>query len=177
MKTVLFAFTLIGLAAAQVSAQDCSGNCGNSNTTPPWAGAAGPVTANCVGLTGYPTPAETLALAHRDHFSPKRVYAYSRTGVDATRMNSWNQQKAAECAWHGEYNYWRFGVPTALVVPPTAVFQSEYNWGVAQTKSIPIYHQFGRNYSDVGGGGMFANRPYWPSSTNQFGIYPVRAPH
>ncbi len=175
MKKLFLTLAIISLATTQLSAQ----NCGSSGVTQPWVGYQGPVTAQCVGRTGYPQPRDTLVLAHQDHFSPNPVYAYSRTGVDATRMNTWNQQQAAARPWHGDYSYWRWGVPTALVVPPTAVFQSEYNWGVAQTKSTPIYHQFGRNYSDVGGGGggMFSSKPYWPSSTNQFGVYPVRAPH
>jgi hypothetical protein len=165
MKKMLLVLAFVGLATAQLVGQDC-GNAGS--------GFAGPITAQC---GPYPSHLASAALAHRDQFHPEARYAYSRAGVDATRMNAWNQQKAAEYPWHGNYSYWRFGVPTALVVPPTAVFQSEYNWGVAQTKSLPIYHQFGRTYSESGTGGSYPPHPYWPSSTNQFGIYPVRAPH
>ncbi len=170
MKKLLLVLALIGIATASLAGQDC----GNTNAACPGSGLAGPITANC---GPYPRHLETARLAHQDQFHPQPHYAYSRAGVDATRMNAWNQQKAAELPWHGQYSYWRFGVPTALVVPPTAAFHSEYNWGVAQTKSIPIYHQFGRTYSQTGGGGFYPPHPYWPSSTNQFGIYPVRAPH
>lgn len=173
MKKLFLVLALVGLATASLAGQDC----GNTNVAGPGSGLAGPITAPCVGRNGYPSHLQSAALAHNDKFHPQPRYAYSRAGIDATRMNAWNQQKAAECAWHGDYRYWRFGVPTALVVPPTATFQSEYNWGVAQTKSVPIYHQFGRTYSEAGGGGVYPAHPYWPSSTNQFGVYPVRAPH
>lgn len=173
MKKLFLVLALVAVATAPLAGQDC----GNSNVNVAGAGCAGPVTAQCVGRNGYPSHLQTARLAHQDNFHPQARYAYSRQGIDATRMNAWNQQKAAECPWHGNYAYWRWGVPTALVVPPTAAFQSEYNWGVAQTKTFPIYHQFGRTYSESAGGGVFAARPYWPSSTNQFGVYPVRAPY
>jgi hypothetical protein len=170
------ALLAVSQAAAQVvSSAPCGASGGYSTGC---GGFAGTVTADCVGLHGYPLPGAALYHGAHDHFSPRPVYAYSHAGIDATRMNQWNQNQAAIYPWHGNYSYWRWGVPTALVVPPTAVFQSEYNWGVAQTKSLPIYHQFGREY--VGGEavpGMFPAKPYWPSSTNQFGVYPVRAPH
>jgi hypothetical protein len=131
-----------------------------------------------VGIHGYPLRGSALRHAAHDPFSPRPVYAYSRRGIDATRTNTWNVEQAASNPWHCNYSYWRWGVPTALVVPPTAAFQSEYSWGVAQTKSLPIYHQFGRQYADGGAaGGVFAPKPYWPSSTYQFGVYPVRAPY
>lgn len=171
MKKSLLVFALL-LTAAPLAAQDC----GNANVAGPGSGFAGPITADCVGPNGYPSFGTTVALAHRDNFSPAPLYAYGHGGVDATRINAWNQQKAAECPWHGHYSYWRWGVPTALVVPPTSAFHSEYNWGVAQTKSIPIYHQFGRAYTPSQPVN-FPYKPYWPASTNQFGVYPVRAPH
>jgi hypothetical protein len=129
--------------------------------------------------TGYPRPSQTLRYAVRDHYSPHPVYAYSRAGIDAQRTDEWNKLQGQATPWHGNYSYWRYAAPTALVVPPTAAFQSEYNWGVGQTRSMPINHQFG--YGDAGmiggaGGGAFYPTPYWPSSTNQFGVYPVRGP-
>ena len=141
--------------------------------------------ADCIGAVGphgkrYLHPAHAAALAARDHYSPDARYAYSRHGLDATRMDYWNRQQAAANHWHGNYNYWRYGTPTALVVPPTAVYETEYNWGVANTRSVPIYHQFTRGGDAVGGimGGAdyYSNTPYWPSSTSEFGIYPVRGP-
>lgn len=121
-------------------------------------------------------PKQTLTNAARDAFSPNPIYAYSNPGLRAGRTHSWNQDQANVYSWHGGYNSWRFGQPTAVVVPPTASYQSTYAWGVGQTRSTPIHHQFGRGAGSSGGvGGGFQNTPYWPYSTNNFGYYPVRA--
>ena len=70
------------------------------------------------------------------------------------------------------------GEPVALVVPPTANSVVEMGWGVAQTESRPINHQFLRPYPgpEGGEGGPFLPTPPWPSHTRQFGVYPVRGP-
>ena len=121
-------------------------------------------------------PKQTLTNAVQDAFSPNPVYAYSNPGLRAGRTHAWNQDQAQNYSWHGGYNTWRFGQPTAVVVPPTASYQSSYAWGVGQTRSTPIHHQFGRGAGSFGGaGGGFQNTPYWPRSTNHFGYYPVRA--
>ena len=175
-------------AAAQCGSGNCgaAGNCG-ANVADDctkrscgccyFSGANGMVQPICPpGKHAY-VQGGMLYAAH-DHFSPHPIYAYSRHGIDAGRIHAWNQRKAAEVPWHANYNYWRWGAPTALVVPPTAGFHTEYNWGVGQTRSMPIYHQFGRNGAGTvaAGQGGFQNTPYWPSSTRQFGVYPVRAP-
>jgi hypothetical protein len=121
-------------------------------------------------------PKQTLRNAARDAFSPNPVYAYSTAGLQAGHVHAWNQAQANAYSWHSGYNTWRFGQPTALVVPPTASHQTSYAWGVGQTRSTPIHHQFGRGSGSFGGsGGGFQNAPYFPRSTNQFGYYPVRA--
>ena len=120
---------------------------------------------------------ESFRLAVTDHFSPAPFYAYSTHGVESAWTHNWNKQQMMSNPWHGGNSYWRFGTPTALVVPPTAGFQTNYGWGVGQTTSTPIYHQFGRGGAGmIGGGAHFPNAPYWPSNTNQMGVYPVRAP-
>jgi hypothetical protein len=127
----------------------------------------------------YPTPYRSVKAAVFNHFSPQPFYSYSRGGVDAQRMHEWNVNQANSRAWHGQYNYWRWNRPTALVVPPTASFQSSYNWGVGNTRSDPIYHQYGLDQSggaQGGGGGGFGQTPYYPQSTDQFGVHAVRAP-
>jgi hypothetical protein len=128
----------------------------------------------------YPRPWHAAQYALHDHYSPHPYYAYSQNGVLAGRTNDWNVSQMQLGPWHGGYSYWRWQQPTALVVPPTAAFQSEYNWGVGQTRSIPIYHQYGSAGAGTipaGGSGFgFPPTPYWPSSTSQFGIYPVRGP-
>lgn len=126
------------------------------------------------GLIG---PQATLRMAARNPFSPAPVYTYSNQGILAQRTHIWNQNESLSRPWHGDFNHWRWREPTALVVPPTASNQSSYAWGVGQVRSTPIHHQFGRGGGGtISGGGMFSDAPYSPSSTNQFGVYPVRAP-
>jgi hypothetical protein len=83
-------------------------------------------------------------------------------------------------SWNGNYYHPAYGEPIALVVPPTADSMSAWSWGVAQSEVRPLYHQFGRAYVP-GGASMSVGNPYtptprWPSHTDNFGIYPVRAP-
>lgn len=93
----------------------------------------------------------------------------------ATRGDAWAQRAAAGRPWHGQYYYLPYGQPTALIVPPTSVTQQNYSWGVSQNTMTPIYHQFGAAALPSSGGAFYAT-PRWPSHTNQFGVYPVRAP-
>ena len=132
-----------------------------------------------LSTSDYVRPRATLKDAAADKFSPHRVYAYSNGGLDAAHTHNWNNAQQNVYSWHGGYQNWRFGTPTALVVPPTASYQSSYAWGVGQTRSTPIHHQFGRGGAAFGGGSNgsgFATTPYWPHSTDNFGIYPVRGP-
>ena len=83
----------------------------------------------------------------------------------------------AQCYnWHANYVYTPYGVPTALVVPPTANLQTNWSWGAPSTRISRIDHQFTRNYAGPGGGGNFRHHPYWPQDTAQFGVYHVRGP-
>jgi hypothetical protein len=93
----------------------------------------------------------------------------------ANKGNVWAQQYANQSPWHGQYYYLPYGAPTALVVPPNAMMQQNYSWGVSQNTMTPIYHQFGANATPAGGGSYYGT-PIWPSHTRQFGVYPVRAP-
>lgn len=137
-------------------------------------GADAMTTTNDVGWVG---PIKTVRGAARNRFSPNRLYTYSNAGVRSGLTHQWNQQEAASRPWHGNHQYWRYGEPTALVVPPTAGYQTSYGWGVGQVRSAPIHHQYGRGGAGmIGGGAMSSPTPYWPSNTEQFGVYPVRAP-
>jgi len=79
--------------------------------------------------------------------------------------------------WNRNYAYTDYGLPTALVVPPTAQLQTNYGWGVASSRISRIDHQFQRNYpGNAQFGGPFRPTPIWPSDTTQFGVYPVRGP-
>jgi hypothetical protein len=86
--------------------------------------------------------------------------------------------KARTIPWHGAYYDLQWGEPVALVVPPTAEKQTHYRWGVTHTEVTPIFHEFGRRNPGPAASGEwgFAPQPYWPSSTNQFGVYYVRGP-
>lgn len=178
MNLLMAGLASLALGAGIAGAQCQSGTCGGFGG----GGAVGPdgTTQPVCPPTGcgYHYPIYTPLYAYRDHFSPQPLYTYGRNGVDASRTNVWNQQQAQQYAWHGQHAYWRWNQPTALVVPPTAAFQSEYNWGVAQTRSLPIYHQFGFDRAGMTGSaaGQFPHAPYWPSSTSQLGVYPVRGP-
>jgi hypothetical protein len=81
--------------------------------------------------------------------------------------------------WHGGFYDPTWGQPIALVVPPNAETQTNWGWGVGNTRTTPIYHQFGRNYPGAVGSftpPALAPTPPWPSDTNQFGVYYVRGP-
>ena len=178
LSTVAMLAVLVLSANVDAQCVVNDGQCSTCNDGCTFSPADGMSIAQCPnGSRNYPGPAHRAGLALRDHFSPSPCYTYSKSGIDAQRIHQWNQSQAAMRPWHGGYNYWRYGAPTALVVPPTAAYQTEYSWGVGQTRSMPIYHQFGRNKPGGGGGaGLFANTPYRPSNTNQFGVYPVRGP-
>ncbi len=96
-----------------------------------------------------------------------------------SEADNWMYHHAQQRPWHGNYRHTAYGKPVSLVVPPIANLQTHYRWGVPSATVTPIYHQFGRSYpGDVGGGygGQFRPTPYWPSHTDQFGVYYVRGP-
>lgn len=85
--------------------------------------------------------------------------------------------RAANYNWHANYAHVQYGQPVAMVVPPTAMLQTNWGWGVSSSRVSRLDHQFGRNYSGAGPhGGPFRNTPVWPQDTNQFGVYHVRGP-
>ena len=87
-------------------------------------------------------------------------------------------RRAQQTPWHGGYYHAAWGMPLALVVPPTAEMQTHWGWGVGNTRITTIYHQFGRNYPGPGyyNRQMFRPTPPWPSDTDQFGAYYIRGP-
>ena len=78
--------------------------------------------------------------------------------------------------WHAQYAYTDYGVPTSLVVPPTAQLQTNWSWGAPSARFSRIDHQFTRNYGGPGAAGPWAYTPHWPQDTAQFGVYYVRGP-
>ena len=82
-------------------------------------------------------------------------------------------------SWHSGWYDPTQGRPIALVVPPTAEFQSQYSWGVPSSRVMPLYHQFRRPYPGPGaaaGASPFRPTPTIPSDTVQFGVNAVRGP-
>ena len=80
--------------------------------------------------------------------------------------------------WHGGYYDAAWGMPIALVVPPTAANQTKMGWGVGNTRVVRVNHQFERDYPGEGiyNRAWFRPTPPWPSDTDQFGVYYVRGP-
>jgi len=132
----------------------------------------------CFNRGAFPSRTSAVLNAARDQYHPQPHYAYSRGGITATREHIWNYNQSQTYPWHGDYSYWKYGTPTAVVLPPTAAYISNYQWGVGQTTSTPIHHQF--QHQSFGpmtvDGGSARWTPYWPSHTRQFGLYGVRAP-
>ncbi len=105
-------------------------------------------------------------------------------GPEATRHDIHARWNANRMGWHAPYAHTAWGWPVALVVPPTAHMQTAYGWGVGATQMTPIYHQFGPSAGNPlglqgppGFYGPVLPTPYWPSHTDQFGVYYVRAPY
>lgn len=72
-----------------------------------------------------------------------------------------------------------WGMPEAVVVPPTARWQSNYAWGVGGSR---LNHVRARYQAEVPGPGSAYNQrdylpaPPQPSDTQQFGVNYVRGP-
>ncbi len=84
----------------------------------------------------------------------------------------------SSASWHTGYYNPAWGMPVAVVVPPTAERQTNYGWGVGNTRTTRIDHQFGRNYPGPGyySRGAFQPTPPWPSDTEQSGFNYIRGP-
>jgi hypothetical protein len=79
--------------------------------------------------------------------------------------------------WNSAYAQTSYGQPIAMVVPPTANMQTNWDWGVSSSRISRLDHQFGRNFYGFGPfGAWYRPTPLWPSDTNQFGVYNVRGP-
>ena len=96
----------------------------------------------------------------------------------AGRLSAQAQYYAPSTPWHGGYYHTCYGTPVALVVSPKAELQTNWGWGVGNTRVTPIWRQFRRNYPGPAyyDAQMLQPTPPWPSDTNQFGVYYVRGP-
>ncbi len=159
----------MGLAIAMIASQADLGMCGEPAQTP--------LAASYGGSNTYGHSARAMSPIWRYH--PRPIYAHSLRGIHSERVQQWNNDQAATSPWHGQYYHLQWGQPLALLVPPTAAFQTNYGWGAGQTTSLPINHQFARPYpgpASGGGGQHYLRTPNWRSNTNQSGVYPVRGP-
>ena len=129
------------------------------------------------GLCGVTHPCKTLHTIVENDIERKLKHCKCLGRHYGNRIAA---TRAAQGPWHGDYYYPLWGVPVALVVPPTCEYQTNYSWGVPAHRIEPIDHQFSRNpgavgYSSFGTRG-FLPPPFQPSDTNQFGVYYVRGP-
>jgi len=110
------------------------------------------------------------------------MVALSLSSSALGETTTWQGKKALWFAqrspWHAPYAHWKYKQPVALVVPPHANMQTHWGWGVGNTRMTPINHQFQRPYpgESYGVGCPFYKTPYWPSDTDQFGVYYIRGP-
>lgn len=105
--------------------------------------------------------------------------ADSASAFERTLMGAVARRQAQCDSWHGAYANVNYGAPVALVVPPTAEYQTQWGWGVGNTRVVPIRHQFEYGYPGavMGAGGVpYPFTPAWPSDTTQFGYNYVRGP-
>jgi hypothetical protein len=80
-------------------------------------------------------------------------------------------------SWTAGYANASWGTPVALVVPPTAEVQTNWGWGVGNTRVTPICTRFKRDYpGPVASSIPMKATPAWPSDTAQFGVYYIRGP-
>lgn len=81
-------------------------------------------------------------------------------------------------SWNGMYYKAEWGMPLAVVVPPTARSQSDYSWGVPSYRTSPIAPQYAPGYPEAGvyQRRLFRPVPSQPSDTTQLGVYSVRGP-
>ncbi|MGE3408778.1 MAG: hypothetical protein AB7I37_18310 [Pirellulales bacterium] len=127
----------------------------------------------------YPTtPVWEPGLAGRLAQNRGAREAFER-GIPAMYAGNWPNGP-----WHAGYYETAWGRPMPLVVPPTATHQTDYGWGIGNTRVTRIWPQYGGPQAGypydpaagVGSAEQWRPTPYWPSDTSQFGIYYIRGP-
>jgi hypothetical protein len=82
-------------------------------------------------------------------------------------------------SWAAGYYDTAYGMPLAVLVPPTARWQTNYSWGVGGTRISRVGATFESQYP---GPASYYNRGYYlpappqPTDTMQMGDYYVRGP-
>ena len=97
---------------------------------------------------------------------------------ERTLMGAIAHRRAQKYSWHGNYYSPAWGMPMAVVVPPTVQSQTNWGWGVGNTRVTGVPHQYERGYPSYGRseGNMFRPTPPWPTDTTQFGSRYIRGP-
>lgn len=87
-------------------------------------------------------------------------------------------RRAPTTTWHGGYYDAAWGMPVGVVVPPKPRTQTNWGAGVGGTTVTPIVPRFspGDPGLSIYRRSDFQPTPPWPSNTNQFGDYYIRAP-
>ncbi len=100
------------------------------------------------------------------------------TCMHQTVMGAIANRRAQATPWHANYYDPAWGMPVALVVPPTVQSQTNWGWGVGNTRVTGVPHQFQPGYASPGmyDRSMFRPTPPWPTDTTQFGVYYIRGP-
>jgi hypothetical protein len=106
------------------------------------------------------------------------VIATPLVAFENTLCNKSARNRAASHPWNSNYYYipWDHQ-PVALVVPPTAEYQTHYSWGVPSSHVTRINSQFQRPYpGPYEGRKGYLPRAQYPNHTGQFGVYYIRGP-
>jgi hypothetical protein len=82
-------------------------------------------------------------------------------------------------AWHAGYSHTAWGQPVALVIPPTVTHQTNWGWGIGNTRITPVFPQY--NGPMTAGPSQYPYgphrpTPYYVSDTLHFGVYYIRGP-
>ena len=96
---------------------------------------------------------------------------------DETHHGHNARYRASLRPWHGRWYNVQYGMPVAVVIPPTAELTTDYAWGSVSSRMTRNDHQFQRpwpngTWTPYG----FLPTPAWPSNTRQFGYYYIRGP-
>jgi hypothetical protein len=96
----------------------------------------------------------------------------------ASAFDYYASQRNMAYSWNAGYYDPAWGAPVALVVPPNVHLQTNWGWGVGNTRVTPIYNQFQRQWPGPAyyNPAMYRPTPPWPSDTTQFGDYYIRGP-
>jgi hypothetical protein len=103
----------------------------------------------------------------------------SLAAVLPTRAGELFRRNRSAGEWNSSYYDPAWGMPEALVVPPTARWQTNYAWGVGGTRLNRVSSRF--QAESPGPESSYNQRnfqptPPQPSDTRQFGVNYVRGP-